>query len=384
VIRLLTAFLLNAFFCGISLIACSCAHVSTPGPCGNLAGVPVKGSLTFVGTVTSAEHAGILESGTTDFSPRAYYHFHVDELITGIEEVSKVDIVSTRGGGDCSAHFQVGVQYLIHAYQLQDGTWSTSICSGNRLASEAALFLNQMRAQRKGEEVPSFYGVLRRVDEPYDSVRAPEYERELAATRIRLEDGERLTLESVTDSGGHFTFYDVPKGTYQVDADLPTGLELAQAILRDPPRPVEIADRACMEHDITALPKARITGHVINEFGRPVDLASVSLYREELFGKPGRPRAWTELQQGSRPFAFDHIAPGSYILVFNERDDRNPDAPFGRTFYGDAHDVAQAHRLVVSEADGVIAADIHVRGGAETRKIRVNVVGVDGQPYSAV
>lgn len=36
---------------------------------------------------------------------------------------------------------------------------------------------------------------------------------------------------------------------------------------------------------------------------------------------------------------------------------------------------------MVSEASGVISADIHVRGGAETRKVRVNVVGEDGQPY---
>jgi hypothetical protein len=115
-----------------------------------------------VGTVTSAEHAGILERSVADLSPTAHYHFHVDELIAGLEEVSKVDIVSSRGGGDCSAHFQVGIQYLIHAYQLPDGTWSTNICSGNRLASEAALFLEQLHAQRKGEKVATFYGVLLR------------------------------------------------------------------------------------------------------------------------------------------------------------------------------------------------------------------------------
>src|SRR5882724_8756627 len=112
-IRLLGVFVLAALFGGSSLPGCSCARVSAPGPCGNLAGTPMKSSMTFLGTVISAEHAGILERGANDLSPLAYYHFHVDELIAGLEEASMVDIVSSRGGGDCSAHFRVGVQYLI-------------------------------------------------------------------------------------------------------------------------------------------------------------------------------------------------------------------------------------------------------------------------------
>ena len=380
-IRFLAVFVFGAVFGGNSLIACSCAHVSMPGPCGNLAGTPVKGSISFVGTVTSAEHAGVLERGADDVSPLAYYHFHVDELIAGLGEVSKVDIVSTRGGGDCSAHFRLGVQYLIYAYQTQDGTWSTNICSGNRLASEAVLFLQQVRAQRRGEKIPSIYGILRRVDEPYRSVRNPEYERGLASIRIRLREGDR-SLESITDAEGRYMLYDVPRGTYRIEADLPTGLELAQTILGDPTPPLEIAGGACLEHEITALPKARITGHVISDSGMPADLASVALYRQELYGQQRGSPAWRELQQGSKPFVFDHIAAGSYILVFNENDNRDPDAPFGRTFFGDVPDVAQAKRLVVSETDGVITADIHVHGGTETRKIQVNVVGEDGKPYA--
>jgi hypothetical protein len=381
VIRFLAVIVFGAIFSGNSLIACSCARVSMSGPCGNLAGTPVKGSIRFVGTVTSAEHAGILERGADDVSPLAYYHFHVDELIAGLGEVSKVDIVSTRGGGDCSAHFQLGIQYLIYAYQMQDGTWSTNICSGNRLASEAALFLRQVRAQRRGEKIPSIYGILRRVEEPYASVRSPVYDRGLASIRIQLREGDR-SLESITDAEGRYMLYDVPRGAYRIEADLPAGLELAQTILSDPPPPLEIAGGACLEHEITALPKARITGHVISDSGMPADLASVALYREELYGKQRSSPAWSELQQGSKPFVFDHIAAGRYILVFNENDKRDPDAPFGRTFFGNVPDVAQAKRLVVSETDGVITADIQVRGGMETRKIRVNVVGEDGKPYA--
>ena len=66
---------------------------------------------------------------------------------------------------------------------------------------------------------------------------------------------------------------------------------------------------------------SRITGHVISDSGIPVDLASVSLYREEMYGK--QRFTWRELQQASKPYIFDHVAAGSYILVFNENDDRS-------------------------------------------------------------
>ena len=104
-IRFLAAFVFIAFLGGSSLKACSCSLVSTPGSCGNLAGTPVKGSMSFVGTVTGAEHAGVLESGARDLSPLAYYHFHVDEFIAGLEEVSKVDIVSSRGAVNAAPIF---------------------------------------------------------------------------------------------------------------------------------------------------------------------------------------------------------------------------------------------------------------------------------------
>lgn len=151
-------------------------------------------------------------------------------------------------------------------------------------------------------------------------------------------------------------FYDVPRGKYRIEADLPPGLVLAQTILRDAPPPLEIAAAACVERAVTALLNARITGHVVSDSGIPADL----IYREELNGKTTF--TWRELQQGHEPYSSDHVAAGRYILVFNERDERSPDAPFGRTFFGDVSDVAQASRLVVSETDGVITADIHVHG----------------------
>lgn len=159
---------------------------------------------------------------------------------------------------------------------------------------------------------------MRRLEEPYDSVRSPGYEQGLASVKIHLEDGDR-SFESITDTGGQFMFYDVPRGTYRIEADLPIGLELAQTILSDPPPPVAIAAGACVDHEITALAKTRITGHVVNDSGKPLDLASVALYREELYGKQGNPFAWSELQEGTKPYVFDHVAPGNYILVFTKR-----------------------------------------------------------------
>jgi len=276
----------------------------------------------FVGTVTDAENPGIART-PADYAKLSRYHFHIDEMFSG-PETAEVDLISTRGGGDCSAHFKVGEQYMIHAYQAHNSSWSTSLCSGNRKASEAAVYLSELRARRRGEKFASLYGVVRRIQQPYSTVVQPGYEESMGGVRIRLTDEQR-TLEAISDASGRYAFYDLPGGKYQVTAELPVGLELEQNILTNPLPPLTISDHACMEHNFNALPKTRITGRVLDPSGKPLDYASVKLYRAELYGKTERTFNWDESQKNNKPFEFVRVAPGDYILVFNEQDSQDPD-----------------------------------------------------------
>jgi hypothetical protein len=367
---------------------CSCAP-GLPGPCDRTSNRSSPGSLSFVGTVTSAENPGIADT-MEGYRTLSRYHFVINELLDGPDK-REVDLISTRGGGDCSAHFKVGATYLIYAYQVRDsaevrrgyygppaGSWSTSICSGNRLASDAAVFLSELRARRRGERSASLYGVLRRVQQPYSTVAQGGYEQPISGARLNLTEGDRR-FETITDAEGRYFFYDLPGGKYKLAADLPNGLELGHTILTNPLPPLRVPNDACMEHSINALPKTRIRGQVLDSAGRSLTYASVVLYRSELYGKVGPGLQWNESQKQERPFEFVHVAPGDYVLVFNEEDSLDPDQPFPRTFYGNVHHFADAKYLTVSEADDVVTADIHVTGGSPTRELTVRVLRNDGQ-----
>lgn len=367
-------------FAGRMLIACECAR-PVAAPCGQTL-ADVASGITFIGTVTSAENPGIAEK-PQDYSTLSHYHFHIDELLRGTENLQTMELISTRGGADCSAHFSVGVQYLIYAYQQKDGTWSTSICAGNRVAGDAGLLISQLRALRRGDRAASLYGVLQRVQQPYGTVKNSRYDRVLGNVRIQLHDGDRM-YETVTDQLGQYLFYNLPGGDYRISASLPFGLELAQMMLTGPPGPLKVPDHACMEHEITALPSTRITGHVIDPAGKPLGYAFVALYRSELYGKTGLIPTWQEFQDANKPFVFTHVAPGDYLLVFNDRGENSPDQPYPRTFYGDALEPGKARHIKISESDTVVMADIHVTGGSQTRQIKVNVVNNDGHPDASV
>jgi hypothetical protein len=54
---------------------------------------------------------------------------------------------------DCSMDFKEGQEYFVVAIQSKDGTWSTSICTGTRLAEYAIDEIEARRAKNDGKEV---------------------------------------------------------------------------------------------------------------------------------------------------------------------------------------------------------------------------------------
>jgi len=99
-------------FSGASL-ACSCADV-TPRSCNLLADHEVS---IFVGTVASVENPpkeGDNQGGT------ARYHFLVEEWLSP-DVRTEVEVLSGRGGADCSIWFETGTPYLVFAYRSSKG-----------------------------------------------------------------------------------------------------------------------------------------------------------------------------------------------------------------------------------------------------------------------
>jgi hypothetical protein len=350
-------------FCGEPPRACSCARTG-PTACPDFK----TSGLSFVGTVIDIENPADERRGA-DQSGFSRYRFRVDENINGFD-VKEVDVYSGRGGGDCSYHFQLGIPYFVNPY-ASDGRFFATICSDTQPTAEAEPLLSELRARRDGKSFASVYGVLRRTQQPYLWTARDDYDRPLPGITVELR-GEGHSLSTQTDKNGVYRFYGVPSDTYHFVAALPPNLELAQTVLSDPLPPVTIPDHACFQEDIDALPTSRIHGRVIGPDGRPLKNADVALFRKDLYKESEM--GWWEFQDEERGyFQFDHVTPGTYVIVFHNSDRPDPDIPYSRTFYPSSPDFESALPIPVREGQQVIDADIHVSSGPPTRPLTVRV-----------
>lgn len=372
-------------FGGRDLLACSCMR-SGPTPCGKFDPTGVV----FVGTVESIENPppefGRGEmSDEDDSSPLAQsglsrYRFSIDEKISGTYP-AEVDVYSGRGGGDCSYHFQKGVQYLVFPHKSKDGKLIATICSNTRPAEYGQALLGVLRAMRDHEPVASLYGALRSVQQPYGSVGGDYYGKPLANTRMTLRSDENV-LETMTDSSGNYAFFEVPAGKYQVGAEVPNNYEVAQTILAQPVPPITMPANACYEHDVEVLPTGRIHGKVIGPDGKNLSYAAVDLYRAARYSADAHlnSMAWFESQDAKRPeFVFEHVATGDYILVYNDAERIEPIAPYPRMFYPGVREFKQAQIIHLEEGQDLGGLEFRVSGGRTTRIVTVRLVAPNGE-----
>jgi hypothetical protein len=109
-----------------------------------------------------------------------------------------------------------------------------------------------------------------------------------------------------------------------------------------------------------------------------VELFSVDHFADD---KPG----WREFVDDKKKyFEFNHVAPGEYVLVFNNDNSLDTDAPYPRTFFRDAPDLVRAEHVRIGPGEQLLHTDIQLSGGAVTRTIRIRVVFAGGgEPTSS-
>ncbi|MGA9963657.1 MAG: carboxypeptidase-like regulatory domain-containing protein [Terriglobales bacterium] len=295
------------------------------------------------------------------------YRFHVDEKIKGVTS-DYFDLEPYP----ISGHFEIGKQYLVFVdvMPLEDGEHLfADECGPTRQLKYAQAVLEQVRAEKNGKRNAAVYGMLLRTLDLGAGVLDEDYVRPLPGVVVRFQSRGK-SFEAKTDEHGAYAFEALPKGTYRVSADLPSTLEVAQSGRE--PSVFEVQDRSCYENDITAMPTGRITGRVIAPDGAPLRSTSVELYRADLYSEEqGGASAY---QDESKPFEFAHLPPGDYVLVFNRRDQAEPDAPFSRTFYPNTPDRASAQIIHLEDGQQIMNADIHLRKvSMPTRKVTVHL-----------
>ena len=255
--------------------------------------------------------------------------FRVTEAFKGVKS-DYLDFVEMPGG----SHFEVGRQYLIFADSCPwespaSGCLTAEYCSLSRSLKYSAAILEQLRAEKSGRRVAAVYGTLT-AREPGDSP--------LPNILITLKSGPK-SFEARTGQDGAYAFNTLPPGTYEVSADLPPNLELGRWSIggKGPPDPFELPRRSCFENDLYVFPSGRISGKVVGPDGNPLQQAGVKLYRADQYrqGRPGQ-YSFQGKQTPSaewKPFEFDQLTPGDYLLVFNFADNPNSALQFPTTFF---------------------------------------------------
>ena len=336
--------------------ACTCAGRG-PEPCRLLK----EASAIFLGNVVDIENPPNPESKVGDTGV-SRYRFRVDERFAGIN-VRDVDIYSGRGGADCSYHFRLGEEYLVFSYKGENGRLLTSICSRTQPAESAQILLKALRAARDGGKVPSLFGVLRREQGGNRASEVEGYDRPLANTVIHVASQASDQFSTVTDERGVYAFYGLPAGIYRLSADLASHLKIGG-------QTIELPAQACYQHDLLTVPASGIEGHIVAPDGHMVS-AAVELFLADRYSTR---MGWWEYSDGNKGFHFKGVAPGEYVLVFNNDDSMDPDAPFPKTFYPAAPDLLRAERIHVGESDDVLRADIHLPQPRNTRKLSVRLI----------
>lgn len=317
----------------------------------------------FVGTVT--------EDGKDSETRK----FHVTEAFEGVKG-DYVDLSRYPYHFD----FRLGRQYLVFANpcfwnDASSRCLTISDCSDTRPLEYAAAILEQLRAEKNGKRIAAVYGTLAKtLGEDTDWEEG--YRRLLPNILVRLQSGNK-SFETRTDEHGAYAFDRLPPGKYYVSADLPDSLVLGNPIGNDPVKPFELPRRCCFENDLYALPSGRISGRVIGPDGKPLHLAVANLYLASRY-TDGSPSSISLQGKGIpdgewKPFEFYHLPGGDYVLVFNPKNEEDPDAPFPTTFYPSASRLESSRVIHLADGEQLLDTDIHVSHPLPTRQITVRL-----------
>lgn len=215
----------------------------------------------------------------------------------------------------------------------------------------------------------------------------------LAMVRMRLatvKPGATPDHFARTDPEGRYEFRDVAPGPVHITASKAryVTLQHGQALPATSGRPIDVTAGAVLERIDFALPRASaITGRIVDEFGEPMDRASVSALRMRYVnGRRQLAQVAMASTNDNGEYRIPALQPGSYYVVAAERTvgfgaSMEADIGFARTAFPAATTTEGARAVDVRAGLDTVGVDVALVP-ARTATLTGLVFGRDGQPAS--
>jgi protocatechuate 3,4-dioxygenase beta subunit len=214
----------------------------------------------------------------------------------------------------------------------------------------------------------------------------------MARVRIALDSRtERIEFTSRTEDDGRYSVDDVPAGRYVVTVSKARYVQLqhGQRLPAAAGRPVDVAAGATQQVDV-ALPRASaITGRVADEFGDPIERATVSAMKVGYAnGRRGFVSAGGGQTNDAGEYRIPGLSPGSYYILASERAagfgvDGDADVGFMQTMYPAATTAAEARTVTVNAGQDLRGIDLSMTAG-RTAILSGLAVSSRGQPAAKI
>ena len=361
----LYTFIVVAFLCGSSLDTYACDCVFGGGVvCEDF----WKAKAVFLGTVIESKRVIHKQDGH-EWHQRLV-RLSVDEAFTGVEG-PQVEILTGLGDSDCGYGFRNTQQYLVYAYETQDGQLQTSICTRTRHVSNAAEDLAYARGLAKAKPVGKLTVQVVRFDRDKDGVGS---QTALAGISVKIK-GPETELNRTTDKNGTIVVSDLTAGDYEVSAAVPHGLTD-----RGAPKKIKLAERGCGLVHLSLVVDGRLNGRVVSANGLPVPGAEIFLIAADSEKYRGHWAASYSDEKGN--YSFDRIPVGRYVLIIRFDGMTSQNRPFPTLYYPGVPDRAEAKVFTIDEGQRIENFELVMPPMPAEHTIEGVVVGTDGRPVT--
>lgn len=352
-----------------SALACSClAERSTCLAYGESKAV-------FVGKVTEGKSAelmsemlkGRLKTGAKDQE----FKFTVSRAFAGVKAGESLTIHTGFGFGDCGFPFQAGEEYVVYAYQNEEGQLATNICTRTRKATPEHIRDLAALSSNSGAEIS---GKLKRYERSSmvgsPDVAVPGFSVQL----VHVESGR--AYEAKTDVQGVFKYRSLPGGKYRLDLTPESGWVV------DDEREsiVTVNDNGCAEQDVKLVNDSQVGGIVLGPNDEPVAKVWVELIPVDATIKNSVvPSGFTTTESSGR-FSSENVPPGRYTVSINYLNAPDDEQPYPTVFAPNSSDRANAR--VIEVRPGTKIDDITIKIPARLQKLSITgvVLWPDGKP----